>query len=78
MVLLIFFRLQAFAFEHVVEVGVAAEVELVGAVDLDAAVAEEAREHAVHDRGPDLGFDVVATIGAPARRKRLPQYSRGR
>src|SRR3990170_5722791 len=52
-------RLQALALEHVQEVGVAAEVQLVGAVDLHPAVHEEARQHAVGDRGADLALDVV-------------------
>ena len=55
--------LEAFAFEHVEEVGVAAEVELVGAVDLDAAVHEEGGELAVQDGRADLAFDVIAEDG---------------
>ena len=47
-------RLQPLALEHVQEVGVAAEVELVGAVEPHAAVAEEVGEHAVGDGGADL------------------------
>ena len=60
LVLEIFLRLQALALEHVEEVGVAADVELVGALELDAALAHEAREHAVDDGGADLALDVVA------------------
>lgn len=37
---------------------------MVGAVDLDAAVAEESGEDAVDDGGADLGFDVVADDGS--------------
>ena len=48
------------AVQHVEEVGVAAGVELVRAVERDAAVGEELREHAVHDGGADLRLDVVA------------------
>jgi hypothetical protein len=51
---------QAVALEHVVEVGVATEVQLAGAVQPHAAVHEEARQHAMHDGGADLGFHVVA------------------
>ncbi len=53
-------RVQPLALEHVVEVHVAADVELRGALDADAAVVEEAGELAVDDRRPDLGLDVVA------------------
>src|SRR6185436_1129690 len=52
--------LQPLALEHVQEVGVAAEVQLVRAVDAHTAVHEQVREHAVRDRGPDLRLDVVA------------------
>ena len=51
--------LETLALEHVQEVGVAPEVELVGAVDAHPAVHEEAREHAMRDRGSDLALDVV-------------------
>ena len=53
-------RLEPLALEHVHEVHVAAEVELVGLLDFDTAVFEEAGEVAVDDRGADLGLDVVA------------------
>ena len=53
-------RLQAAALEHVLEVHVAAEVQLVRVVDRGAAVFEQAGERAVHDRGADLALDVVA------------------
>ena len=53
-------RRQALALEHVHEVHVAAEVQLVGAVELDATVLEELGEDAVRDRGADLRLDVVA------------------
>ena len=52
--------LEALALEHVEEVGVAAEVELVGPVEADAAIHEEAGQHAVGDRRADLALDVVA------------------
>ena len=60
LVLEIFLRLEALALEHVEEVGVAADVELAGALELDAALAHEAGEHAVDDGGADLALDVVA------------------
>ena len=53
-------RLQTLPLEHVVEVGVAAEIELVGPVDLHTAVAEQAREHTMDNCCADLGLDVVA------------------
>ena len=52
--------LQALALEHVVEVHVAAHVELAGTQQLDATIVEEPSERAVHDRRPDLGLDVIA------------------
>src|SRR5215475_9574156 len=45
---------QAVALQHVHEVHVAAEVELVGAQQLDATVFEELRQRTMHDRGTDL------------------------
>ena len=54
---------QAFAFEHVHEVGVAAEVELVGMVQMHAAVNEEAGQHAVHNGGAYLALNVIADDG---------------
>jgi len=57
------FAAQAVAVEHVEEVGVAAGVELVGAVDAHAAVGEQAGERAVGDRRADLRLDVVADAG---------------
>ena len=52
--------LQALALEHVEEVHVAADVELRGAQQLDAALVEEPGQHAVGDGGADLRLDVVA------------------
>ena len=61
------------AVQHVEEVGVAADVQLVGVVELDAAVREELRQHAVHDGGAELRLDVVADDGnAPALEFRRP------
>ncbi len=45
---------------HVEEVGVAAGVELVGAVQLDAALGEQVGQHAVDDGRAQLRLDVVA------------------
>src|SRR5438309_8951899 len=53
-------RLQTLALEHVEEVGVAAEVELVRPVETHAPVHEEPCEHAMRDRGADLRLDVVS------------------
>ena len=52
--------LQPLPLEHVQEVGVAAEVQLVGPIEADAAVHEQAGQHAVGDRRADLALDVVA------------------
>ena len=59
-VLEIFFDVQPLALEHVLEIGVAADVELVGAVEPHAAVAKQIGEHAMQDGGADLALDVVA------------------
>ncbi len=58
-------RLEPLPFEHVVEVHVAADVELARPLDLHASVLEQARELAVHDRRADLGLDVVADDRQP-------------
>jgi DNA-binding transcriptional ArsR family regulator len=57
--------LQALPLEHVQEVRVAAEVELIRPVDADPAVHEQARQHAVGDGRPDLALDVVADDREP-------------
>ena len=53
-------RLEPLALQHVHEVHVAAEVQLVGAEQLHPAVLEQLGQHAVRDGGADLGLDVVA------------------
>jgi hypothetical protein len=53
-------RFEALALQHVLEVRVAAEIELVGAVEPHAALTEQVGEHPVHDGGADLALDVVA------------------
>ena len=52
--------LEPFALQHVHEVHVAAEVQLVGAEQFDPAVLEQLGQHAMRDGGADLGLDVVA------------------
>ena len=64
-------RLEPFALEHVLEVHVAADVQLVGAVEHRAAVLEQAGEDAVDDRGADLALDVVADDRHAGRREAL-------
>ena len=54
---------QLFALQHVLEVHIAAHVQLIGAVDGDAALFEEAGQHPVGDGGADLRLDVVADDG---------------
>ena len=53
-------RHQTLALQHVQEVGVATEVELVGPLELHSSVAEQAGQNAVDDRRPHLRLDVVA------------------
>ena len=57
--------LEAVALEHVLEVHVAAHVELVGVVEGQAPVLEEPGEDAVHDGRAHLALDVVAHDGHP-------------
>ena len=53
-------RFQPLPLQHIQEIGVAAEIELVGAIDAYAALAEQIGKHAVDDGGADLALDVVA------------------
>ena len=62
-----FFRLQPLPFQHILEIRVAAEVQLVGPVEADAPLPEQVGEHPVHDGGADLALDVVADDRQPAR-----------
>src|SRR4051794_30196766 len=58
-------RGEPLALEHVVEVHVAADVELRGALEPDAALVEQPRELAVDDGGAHLRLDVVADDRQP-------------
>src|SRR5579883_528821 len=53
-------RSDALALQHVLEIGVTAEIELVGAVEPHAALAKQIGEQAMQDGGADLALDVVA------------------
>ena len=67
--------LEPLALEHVLEVHVPAEVELVGPVEGEPPVLEQPGEHPVDDGGPHLALDVVtddrdaglAELGCPFR-----------
>ena len=61
-------RLEPLAFEHVEEVGVAAGVELIGAIDAHAPVGKEPRQRAMDDGRSNLALDVVADDRQAARR----------
>ena len=50
---------QARTLQHVHEVHIAAHIKLVRAVQAHATIFEQAGEHAMRDRGADLGLDVV-------------------
>ncbi len=64
---------EALSLQHVQEVGVAAEVELVGALQSDPALHEQAGEDSVQDGGTHLGLDVVAHDGqVPLLKAALP------
>ena len=54
-----FLRLQPLALEHVHEIGVAAEIELISAIKPHAAFAKQIRQHPMRDRGTHLRLDVV-------------------
>src|SRR5699024_9204489 len=54
---------QAFAFQHVLEVHVATHVELVSAVNGHAAGLEQCGQGTVGNGGTNLGFDVVTNNG---------------
>ena len=58
-------RFEPTAFEHVEKIGVAADVELTGPLQPNAAVTEESSQNAVHDRRPNLTLDVVADDWQP-------------
>src|SRR3984957_7141798 len=51
--------LQALALQHVHEVHVAAEVQLIGPQQLDPAILEQLGQHPVRNGGANLGLDVV-------------------
>ena len=55
--------LETVALQHVAEVHVAADIELVGTVEHHPAILEQTRKYAVDDRGPDLALDVVTDDG---------------
>jgi hypothetical protein len=56
-------RLEPVALQHVLEVHVAADVQLVRTVEHEAAVLEQACEDAMHDGRAELALDVVADDG---------------
>src|SRR3954447_8985632 len=53
------FRGQSLPLQHIFEIGIAADVELVGSVEPHAAFAEQIGEDAVQDRRADLALDVI-------------------
>ena len=59
-VLEVFFDCEPAAIEHVEEIGVSAGVQLVGALDFHAALAEEIDNRAMENRRAELRLDVVA------------------
>lgn len=58
--------LETLTLEHVLEVHVAADIELVGAVEHDAAILEQLRHHAVVMVAPTCDLMSSPTIGTPA------------
>jgi len=68
---------KTFAFEHVHEIGVAAEIELIGVIEQHAAIHEEAGDHAVQNGGAKLTLDVVADDRQTGIQKALAPIFRG-
>ncbi|MPM55692.1 hypothetical protein SDC9_102489 [bioreactor metagenome] len=71
-------RLQPVALQHVLEVHVAADVQLVRTVDGVATLLEQVREHPVSDGGADLGLDVVTDDRQPGVLELLRPLRRAR
>ena len=69
---------EALALQHVVEVGVAADVQLAGPLEAHAAVHEELGEDPVDDGGAHLGLDVVADHGQAALLEPAPPVALAR
>ena len=68
---------QAFAFQHVDEIRVAAEVQLIGVIQVYAAVDEQAGQHTVQDGGAHLALDIIADDRQAAFGKPLAPVFRG-
>src|SRR5215213_7826142 len=58
-------RGQPLAFQHVLEIGIAAEIELISPVEAYATLAEQIGEHAMNNGRTDLALDVVANDRKP-------------
>src|SRR5690606_11613689 len=69
--------LQPLALQHVEEIGIAAEVELVGVIEPHAAFAEQVGQHAMDYGGADLALDVVADNGQTRRGKAALPFGLG-
>ena len=61
-----FFRDEPLPLQHVEEIGVTAEVQLIGPLQLDAAILEQPGQDTMHDGRADLRLDVVADDGDAA------------
>ena len=46
--------------EHIQKIGIAAGVQLVGTLQFHAAFLEQIRQGPMDDRGPHLGFNIIA------------------
>lgn len=72
------FRFQPFPFEHVHEIGISTEIELVSMIQSDPAVPKQIRQDTVCYRCTDLGFYVVTDDWQPTLGKTiLPIGARG-
>src|SRR5690606_24580161 len=52
-------RFEPFALEHVLEIRIAPEIQLIRSVDPNAALAQQVGQDTMNDRGADLALDVV-------------------
>src|SRR5579883_529450 len=54
------FRFEPLPLQHVAEIGIAAEIQLVSSIEPDAALAEKIGQDAMNDGRADLALDIVA------------------
>src|SRR3981081_4519829 len=70
-------RCQPLTLQHVLEVCIATEVELVGMIEPDTPTAEQIGQHPMDNRRSDLTLDIVANERQPGPLKSAPPYRIG-